>query len=262
MNHSKSYGSSFVRLTQFGGFNLTSIIILAVITLGLWGSPRVEPQIIVNTPAGLVPGDTFRIAFATDSTTTATSTNIADYNAFVNADATTEAGGGSVTYYGTALSFSAIGSTAAVNAISNIGQTGAPVYLINGTEVASSDTAAAGGLWSGTLLNPIFLDLNSDSPLFATNTDLVWTGTSTGGLSAGVHVLGGATPATGVDGSSNLLWTGGPGFTSSSRLLLYGISQPLSVVPEPASIVLCLSAAGCGVVGVYVGRRRAITQGR
>ena len=90
------------------------------------GSNLSEAGIIINTPAGLNPGDTFRIAFVTDASTQATSTNIGDYNAFVNADATAEAGGGSVTYNGNPISFSAIGSTAAKNAIDNIGQYGSP----------------------------------------------------------------------------------------------------------------------------------------
>jgi hypothetical protein len=40
----------FVRLTGFGVFKLTGAIILAVITLGLWGTSRVEASIVINTP--------------------------------------------------------------------------------------------------------------------------------------------------------------------------------------------------------------------
>ena len=69
-----------------------------VITLGLGGDNLADASgITINAPAGLNPGDTFRIVFFTAATTQATSTNIADYIAFVNSDATTEAGGGSVT---------------------------------------------------------------------------------------------------------------------------------------------------------------------
>ena len=56
------------------------------------------------------------------------STNIADYNSFVN----TQAGG--ATYNGSVVSWDAIGSTPTVNAIDNIGQQPiAGVYLANGT---------------------------------------------------------------------------------------------------------------------------------
>ncbi len=41
----------------------------------------------VTVPPGLSPGDTYRLVFFTGDTTTATSTNIADYNAFVTAEA-------------------------------------------------------------------------------------------------------------------------------------------------------------------------------
>ena len=48
----------------------------------------------------------------------------------------------------------------------------------------------------------------------------------------------------------------------SESLPLYGISQPLTVAPEPPSIVLGLMAAACGAVGAYVRRRMADKRGR
>ena len=142
MHRSKYLAFDFGCLTRFGVFNLSGIVAMAVLTLVLGGNNRAEANIIISTPAGLHPGDTFRLVFVTDSTTTATSASIGDYNSFVNNDATAEAGGGSVTYNGTPLIFSAIGSTSATSAISNIGVFGAPVYDTDGTLIAASDTLA------------------------------------------------------------------------------------------------------------------------
>ena len=143
-----------------------------------------DASIIIDAPAGLAPGDAFRIVFVTDATTNATSSSEAYYNTFVNNDATAEAGGGSVTYNGTPLIFSAIASTPGEDALSNIGQYGAPVYLAGGGLVAASDGASAGGLWSGLLIAPIQYDLNGDT----VGSYLVWTGTQYDG--SGGNVLG------------------------------------------------------------------------
>jgi sRNA-binding carbon storage regulator CsrA len=87
--------------------------------------PTAATPISINTPAGLNPGDRFRIAFVTGTTTTdISSTDITSYNLFVN----TAAGG--ATYNGSAVTFYAIGSTATVNAYDNIHSTtmNDPVY--------------------------------------------------------------------------------------------------------------------------------------
>ena len=148
--------------------------IAATIGLGMGAAgPAAAGGIVLTTPAGLVPGDTFRVVFLTDGTTLATSSNIDYYNSFVNTQA------GSVTYDGQAVTFTAIASTSTVNAIDNIpGSSSAPVYLVNGTEVASSTTTATGGLWSGTIMSPIDLDLAGKTGFLYP----VWTGTQASGI--------------------------------------------------------------------------------
>jgi hypothetical protein len=142
------------------------------------GSRAEASGIALSTPAGLSPGDHFRFVFVTDGITPGTSSNIADYNSFVN----TQAGG--ATYNGQVITWDAIASTSTVNAIDNVGQTPDPVYLANGTLVTTSTTTS--GLWSGTLLSPISEDLTGSAP----GTNNVWTGTgpngdaATGALSA------------------------------------------------------------------------------
>jgi hypothetical protein len=246
----------FVRLTGFGVFKLTSTIILAVITLGLRGTSRVEADSMINTPAGLNPGDTFRIAFVTDGTTIATLPTIAEYNTFVNTDA------GAVTYNGISITFSAIGSTDAVSAISNIGQTGAPVYLIDGTKIADSDTTSSGGLWSGTLLNPIIENLSGGN----VGVEPVWTGTRDNGDSVGGLALGdtGTTDVIGNTSETDDEWVADSQADFNRSLQMYGISAVLTVsaAPEPSSIVILSSIAGCGAVGAYVRRRKALAAGR
>lgn len=125
--------------------NKTSTSFLLVVFLMLsgflstgWASP-----IALHTPTGLNPGDKFRFIFVTTGTRNATSTDIADYNTFVNTDA------GGATYNGSAVTWKAIGSTTTVNARDNVGGfgTNVPVYLVTGTKVANSLTDTAGGLW-------------------------------------------------------------------------------------------------------------------
>src|SRR5271157_4858986 len=110
-------------LTKIGRCALAA----AMLWLVFGGGGRAVADITITTPTGLVPGDTFRIVFATDATTTATSSSIGYYNTFVITDASAEAGGGVVTYNGVTLTWSAIASTLTENAIANVGVlTGAP----------------------------------------------------------------------------------------------------------------------------------------
>ena len=81
-------------------------------------------------PDGLSPGDTYHFAFVTSGYTNAASSNIADYNSFVNqqaglSGATTETWG---------INWYAIGSTETVDARDNAA-VNAAVYLLNGTQV-------------------------------------------------------------------------------------------------------------------------------
>ncbi len=248
MNQSKSTAVDCGRLTRFG--------VVALAMFGLAGSQRAEADLTISTPAGLRPGDTFRIAFLTGRTTFATSDNIATYNSFVNADATSQAGGGLVVYSGTALTFNAIASTATVDAITNIGQFGAALYLADGTKVATADTTK--GIWSGqSLLSPINENLTGYKEIYATP---VWTGTYIEGQID--NPLGGGFVTYGVSNVTANGWIyAGFGEEFSQARQMYGISQALTVpAPEPSSIVLAM-LAGCGVVGAYVRRRIASRRG-
>src|SRR6476620_6997697 len=115
------------------------VIVAAVLWLGSGLGGRAEAGIILQTPAALNPGDHFRFVFVTDGIRDATSTNIADYDSFVNAQA------GGATYNGVVVNWLAIGSTDSVDALDHVGQAITPVYLSDGTLVTTTTTST--GLW-------------------------------------------------------------------------------------------------------------------
>jgi hypothetical protein len=136
----------------------------ALITSGTgWISPA-DAGIVLQTPAGLVPGDQFRFVFVTDGVTTAESTSITTYDTFVQGQA------GGATYDGVTVTWQAIGTTPSVAAIDHIGQPQTPITLVDDTEVTTSTTST--GLWSGLLHHSINEGISG-----ATIQVAVWTGT-------------------------------------------------------------------------------------
>ena len=211
--------------------NSRFLAVALLLWIGLGALGQAEAGGLLATPPGLKPGDQFRIVFATDGTTMATSTSITDYDNFV----TTQAQG--ATYNGQTVQWLAIVSVEFTNAIDHIGQTNTPVYLANGTQVTTSTTAS--GLWSGALEIPIFTDLNGQLVH-----GQIWTGSNADGVAIPGHALGDIDPIVGSNRDINAGWieTDVDSFTSSHSL--YGISQVLTValthqpVPEPSSMVM------------------------
>lgn len=236
----------------------TMLSVLLVIVCG-WAAPA-HAGIILDTPAGLGPGDRFRVVFVTTGKIDAISGNISVYDNFVQAQA------GGATYFGRTVDWLAIGSTASVNAIDHIGQVDVPVYLVTGTRVTTSTTTA--GLWSGRLEHAIDRDI-----LGREQAQFVWTGTQFNGekskISGGIYdnssALGGLMVQVGSSTAETSNWamsthtnaTGNP----LPRFQIYGISEVLQVVgpqpiavPEPATVVL-LAAGGVIALGLRWGRR-------
>jgi hypothetical protein len=229
----------------------------AVLCIGFGGGGGAEAGgIALSTPTGLTPGDTFRFVFVTDGTTEATSSSIGYYNNFVSTDATNEAGGGGVTYNGVTLTWSAIVSTPSVDAITNVGVTGASLYLASGTPIATSDGMS--GLWSGSLINPIDQDLNGN----VNGSSAVWTGTLPSGSGNPGLQLGSPNGATvGSTTHPNSFWVDVfNSFPIDTEAPLYGISQVLTVqgssVPEPSALLLAVTAIGAGCACDCSRRRR------
>lgn len=112
-------------------------------------------------PGSLVDGDKYRYAFVTSTVTDATSSDIADYDAHVNAaiDAADPTGLG-------AVNWRAWGSTPTVDAITHLSTstpslwdgTSVPIYLINTSTIIAGDftaltSASLGAAISRTELN-------------------------------------------------------------------------------------------------------------
>ncbi len=197
------------------------------------------------TPAGLNPGDTFRFIFLTSGTTTAASSNIADYDAFVTAQA------GTTTYQGSPVSWVALGSTDSVNARDHVGgfSTSVPVYLVTGTKVAGNLGTGAEGLWSGALLAAVNYGIGGTQ--ITADPLLTWTGSQANGnvnpgfgLGSNQGVNFGSIDQTG----GSWLFTDAIG--SNFEYRMYGISASLTVVPEPGTIALAVCSAGILAIGM------------
>jgi hypothetical protein len=191
----------------------------------------------ISAPSELNPGDQFRIVFVTDGTTKATSSAFSTYDNLVQSEAS------GTTYNGHSITWKAIVGTSTVSALDHIGETttsSIPIFLVDGTKVTASDNTS--GLWSGTLLHSINLDLLGAVPTGSR----VWTGANyTGAISglpvgnSGNNVGHGDTTSTGHN------WAIAPGLIQKTSLLhLYGISEVLTVpqstaaVPEPSTAML------------------------
>jgi len=105
----------------------------------------------LTLPTSLGPGDTYRLAFVTSTASNSTSTDVADYNAFVTGVANSVPELAAL-----ATTWTAIGSTATVDARDNTGTnpgagTGVEIYLLNNTLLASNNL----DLWDGSVANSL-----------------------------------------------------------------------------------------------------------
>jgi hypothetical protein len=214
------------------------------IALATLGTASAVHAAIVTVPTGLNPGDKYRLVFVTSGNRFATSTNIADYNTFVTNAVAGSALQSSLTASGLNPTWTAIGSTASVNAKTNTltdpvanASTSVPIYLIDGNKVATG----YGDLWDGSILTPISTDENGSFGFYS-----VWTGTNSVGN--GANVLGSAgISAQTTYGDSTLNgveWVNLGEASPSVDFSLYGMSSVLTVqgaqpqpVPEPSSLL-------------------------
>jgi hypothetical protein len=210
------------------------VVLLVGLVISLF-APQVMLGAPITVPTDLNVGDTYRLAFVTTTVRDATSTNIADYNAFVTATAN---GVPELAALGTA--WTAIASTSAVAARDNTGtnptvSAGVPIYRLDNVRIADNNA----DLWDGSIAQRLAINQN------ATFTDAQpWAGTTAAGLSDPTFPLGAASARTGWTAVANSQWIEYPAaYSSSGSLQLYAISGELTVVPEPGAMAL----AGCGL---------------
>lgn len=197
----------------------------------------------ITLPSGLNPGDPYHLIFVTSTLIDASSSNIADYDAFVTTLVALQPGG-----YLAALgtTWRAVVSTPTVNAIDHIGVT-APVYRLDGLLVATSAT----DLFDGSLVNPVMLGMGgtNDGGLKS-----VWTGSTAAGIGAAGNQMGAALVMRGLDDQVDDDWLAfGATTAGTNERYLYAISDELlAPVPEPATVSLLLGPA----IALVAWRRR------
>ena len=205
-------------------------------------------------PAGVTE---YRLIFVTADPISATSSNIADYNSFATSEAAANPDLPSTTW-------TAVVSTDAVSAVSNIACTpdcsNIPIFLVDGTEVATSSTALFNAA-TVSLLNGIDEDQNGNNV-----SGYVWTGSFSDGTQ-NIQTIDSATydATAGNGGPVEYGWAGnadgtaidGGSYYDGFPASIYAISGVISTVPEPMTVSL-LGFAGIvtGLVGKFGGRRR------
>lgn len=234
---------------------------LAITALAMTASSALAAPITV--PTGLNPGDTYRLAFVTSTRRDATSTDIADYNAFVTGVANTQS---ALAALGT--TWTAIASTATVNAMDNTstvpsgagGSLGVPIFLLNDTQVADSYD----DLWDGS--TDVGLNINENGLNSFGFGAFVWTGTNGGGASS--IPLGSTIDVNGQGPSASIgttfrndqgwIFQLGSFVPTSSTLSFYGISGLLTVPSDTVAISTSgsLSLLALGLVGLGFAQRK------
>jgi len=198
---------------------------------------------IVTVPAGLQPGDQYRLVFLAIGDSVATSSDIAQYNTIVTLSANVNP---ALKALGT--TFSVIGSTATVDARDNTGTNptlgvGVPIYRLDGLRVADNNA----DLWDGSIANPILYQANGVARPVE-----VWTGSGVDGRRDpwdGGSSFGTTHPTFGFANMAGSGWVyAGSQYDGFGRsYTYYGMSGVLTVVPEPSSIVLA-AFAGIGLL--------------
>jgi len=206
-----------------------------------WMAPAAQAASVPFVPSDLNPGDNYHVVFLTQGERNAASSDIADYNAFVQGEA--QRTGALTETWG--VDWFAIASTSAVDAKDNIPVTTAPIYVLSDDRVADD----AEDLWDGTIQVTIQTDQFGD---FVPG-DAVWTGTSPDGT-VFIEGLGGAFSRVGETGNISRAWVSLANNSVDEINAFYAVSEELTVIPVPAAVWLFGSAL-VGLVGV-AGRRK------
>ena len=200
-------------------------------------TPPTPPEITVPNdwsliPTGLSSGDKFRLIFLSSTKTNATSTDIADYNSFIQG----RAAGGHTDIQTYSAGFRAVGCTADSDATANTATTGTGVVIhwLNGNKVADDYTDFYNGSWDDEANDKE--EDGTDGPNTTIAGNFPWTGCEHNGTEATFagdsRALGAGTVRIGRPNSS--VSNNGPlssanNHSSSGRRLMYGLSQVFEV---------------------------------
>ena len=206
---------------------LLCVPLLALLATGA-AAQTVVPDDWPLKPSGLSAGDQFRLMFVTSTTRDASSTDIADYNSFVQGRAA--AGHTSIQSY--SAQFRALGSTATVDARDNASTTGTgvPIYWLGGAKIADSYTDFYDGNWDSAMG-----DGRNESGGSASSVSVVFVGSEDNGTKDSNNFTLGSTadfvrvsnPRTPSQGLRN----GGALAETSETHRFYGLSPVFEVAP-------------------------------
>lgn len=208
-----------------------------------------------NPPAGLEPGDDFRVMFVTDTGIQGNSSNINTYNQFATQEANENAILSSLE-----TTWKAVVSTATVSAHNNTvtnpsngAHLSVPIYRTDGLSLIAADNSR---LWGG-LDASVSFDQNGD--YFGS---AVWSGTFNNGFrrnqfsrEGNDNVLGAAFPNIGFSGNSGHGWNDGAVANSGQSLPIYVLSDVIIApsVPDTNHYSVALAVTISGLF--FVGRR-------
>jgi hypothetical protein len=231
----------------------SGVIVAVAIAAAVFAPSAARAALIA--PAGLNPGDPYRIIFVTSAPISGIQSQtgndaVVAYNNFVTSAA--NAGGSELASLGTTWSSltteATFGTSSYTNAYDNIGGAfSIPVYTPAGVLVAANSAQ----LWGGGSIDAA-IDINE---LGNVENTLVWTGSTPGGVNAGnplnyPNIREGAIYGSSTATSASWISLGGANPTGS--LPIYGISGTLTATPEPSTFVL----AGLGLAGLGFGALR------
>jgi hypothetical protein len=238
-----------------GPNTLRQIGLLAVVSLIVLGLSQPAQSSPITTPTGLNPGDQYRLAFVTSSQRDPLSSNIADYNAFVTAAASTQA---ALVALGTV--WTAIASTNSVDARDNTGtnpfnaaHADVPIYLLDGTTKIADNNA---DLWDGSLDHALSVNETGGNGPLTVRTGTEADGTATPIGSGGALGTPGAT-LIGFSTASGADWIAASTLSQTVTLHFYGLSDVLTFTNStPVAAPGGVAILGLGIVVLGRMRRR------
>ncbi len=229
---------------------------IAAIVLAVIGVASPAHAVPITTPAGLSPGDQYRLAFVTSTSRDATSIFISVYNTFVTTAANSQPDllALGVKWRAIASVFAGAPHDARDNTGTRFpGLNDAPIYLLDGiTKIADGNL----DLWDGTIDAP--LNIFEDGTLAPSRLS-VWSGTLPDGTSQPLGFnLGDATPVLGRTDVFSDFWIQLGTAPKTGEFSLYALSDVITVVTVPSPGALILFGSGLACLAALRRRNRSV----